>query len=351
MTPGPVRIGDHTISSDAEPFVIAELSANHNGSLQRALEIVDVVADAGAQAVKLQTYTADTMTIDVRAGEFVIGDPTSPWAGRSLYDLYEEAATPWAWHGQIFERCAARGLVGFSSAFDGSAVDFLESLGVPAFKIASAEAIDLPLIRRVAKTGKPIIVSTGMTDLAELTEAVAAARAHGSDVVVLKCTSAYPASVDDSNLMTIAEFRRLFDVHVGFSDHTLGIGAAVTAVALGASVIEKHVTLSRRDGGVDSAFSVEPAELKQLVDGVRAARRAIGRIQLAPTQGELKSRAFRRSLYIVEDMRRGELFTEKNLRAIRPGLGLPPKYLDVFLGKRIVADAQRGTALSWNHLG
>jgi sialic acid synthase SpsE len=327
MTPGPVRIGDHTISSDAEPFVIAELSANHNGSLQRALEIVDAVAEAGAQAVKLQTYTADTMTIDVRAGEFVIGDPTSPWAGRSLYDLYEEAATPWAWHGQIFERCAARGLVGFSSAFDGSAVDFLESLGVPAFKIASAEAIDLPLIRRVAKTGKPIIISTGMTDLAELTEAVAAARAHGSDVVVLKCTSAYPA------------------------DHTLGIGAAVTAVALGASVIEKHVTLSRRDGGVDSAFSVEPAELKQLVDGVRAARRAIGRIQLAPTPGELKSRAFRRSLYIVEDMRRGELFTEKNLRAIRPGLGLPPKYLDVFLGKRVVADAQRGTALSWNHLG
>lgn len=351
MMPTPVRIVDRMIAEDADPFVIAELSANHNGSLQRALEIVEAAAEAGADAVKLQTYTADTMTLDIRDREFFISDPGSLWAGRSLHDLYREAATPWEWHGPIFERCRAVGLIGFSSAFDVSAVDFLDSLGVAVFKVASAEAIDLPLIGRMAKTGKPIIVSTGMTDLIELTEAIGTARAHGSDVVVLKCTSVYPAGVEHSNLRTLVEIQRLFDVQVGFSDHTLGIGASVAAVALGASVIEKHVTLSRADGGVDAAFSLEPAELKLLVEGVRAARRAVGHVQFDPAPGELKSRTFRRSLYIVEDMKRGDVFTEKNLRSIRPGLGLPPKYVDVFLGKRIARDAARGTALSWEHLG
>lgn len=351
MSPAPVRIGGRVIDGDAEPFVIAELSANHNGSLQRALEIVDAVAEAGAAAVKLQTYTADTMTIDVRDREFFIADPGSLWVGRSLHELYREAFTPWEWHGPIFERCRARGIVGFSSAFDGTAVDFLESLGVPAFKVASPEAIDLPLVTRMAKTGKPIVLSTGMTDLTELSEAVRTVRAHGSELVVLKCTSAYPAGVEDCNLRTIEEIGRLFDVQVGFSDHTLGIGAAVAAVALGASVIEKHVTLARADGGVDSAFSLEPDELKRLVDGVRIARRAVGRVQFDPTAGELKSRQFRRSLYIVEDMKRGEMFTEKNVRSIRPGLGLPPKNIDAVLGKRIAQDAVRGTALTWAHLG
>lgn len=347
----PVRVGDRVIAADAEPFVIAELSANHNGSLERALQVVDAAAAAGAAAVKLQTYTADTMTIDIREREFFIADPDSLWAGRSLHELYREAATPWEWHAPIFDRCRARGILGFSSAFDSSAVDFLQGLGVPCFKVASAEAIDLPLIRCIAKTGKPIIISTGMTDLSELAEAVQTARAFGSDVVVLKCTSTYPATPEDSNLRTITELARMFDVQVGFSDHTLGIGAAVAAAALGASVIEKHVTLARADGGVDAAFSLEPAELAELVEALRVARKAVGRIQLEPSPSEFKSRAFRRSLYIVEDMKAGDVFTEKNLRSIRPGLGLPPKYVDVFVGKRVACDVPRGTALAWDHLG
>ena len=351
MTPVPIRIAHRTIDSDADPFVIAEMSGNHKGSVQRAFEIVGAAAWAGADAVKLQTYTADTMTLDIGEREFFINDPASLWSGRSLHELYREAATPWEWHGPIFERCRTLGLIGFSSAFDASAVAFLESLGVPAYKVASAEAVDLPLIRRMAETGKPIILSTGMTDLAELAEALGTARKHGcADLIVLKCTSTYPAAVEDSNLLTIGEIRRLFDVHAGLSDHTLGIGASVAAVALGASVIEKHVTLSRADGGVDVAFSLEPAELKQLVEEVRRARRAVGRIQFDPTASELQSRALRRSLYIVEDMKAGDVFTARNVRSIRPGLGIPPKYIDVVLGKRIARDARRGTALSWEHL-
>ncbi|MCS6946062.1 MAG: pseudaminic acid synthase, partial [Steroidobacteraceae bacterium] len=278
-----VWIGSHAVGPAHRPFIIAEMSANHNGSLERALAIVDAVADAGAQAVKLQTYTADTMTLDIAAREFVIDEPTSLWAGRTLYDLYREAHTPWAWHAPIFERARARGLVAFSTPFDSSAVDFLESLDVPCYKIASFENVDLPLIRKVAATGKPLIISTGLATLAEIAEAVAAAREAGCrDLVLLKCTSAYPASPADSNLRTIPHLRAAFGCEVGLSDHTLGIGAALGAIALGAAVIEKHVTLCRADGGVDSAFSLEPHELRLLVEESERARLALGEVRYGP---------------------------------------------------------------------
>jgi pseudaminic acid synthase len=351
MTPRSIKLGRHTIGTGADPFVIAEMSGNHNGSLDRALALVDAAADAGAHAVKIQTYTADTMTLNIGEREFAITDSGSLWAGRTLYDLYEEAAMPYDWHAPIFERCRARGLVGFSSPFDASAVNFLETLGVELYKIASAEIIDLPLIRKVASTGKPMIMSTGMTSLGELTEAIATAREAGcKDLIILKCTSVYPAPPEASNVATIPRIGELFDVHVGFSDHTLGVGASLAAVAVGASVIEKHFTLSRADGGVDAAFSAEPSELKQLVNEAAVTRRSVGAVQFAPAAAEIKSLPFRRSLYITEDMREGDVFTPSNLRAIRPGLGLPPKHIDTFMGKRISRPARRGTALTWDHL-
>lgn len=351
MTPRSFAVAGHTIGPDTPPFVIAEMSGNHNGSLERALAIVDAAADAGAHAVKIQTYTADTMTLNINKGEFAITDPGSLWSGRSLYDLYQEAATPYDWHRPIFDRCRSRGLIGFSSPFDATAVDFLGSLGVEMYKIASAEIIDLPLIRKVASTGKPMILSSGMTNLAELSEAIATARDHGcKDIVILKCSSVYPAPPDASNVTTIPEIQRLFDVHAGFSDHTLGLGAAIAAVAMGASVIEKHFTLSRDDGGVDAAFSATPAELAQLVTETAIARRALGHVQLDPTPEEAKSLPFRRSLYVTEDMKAGDVFAPRNLRAIRPGLGLAPKHIDAFIGKKISRDAPRGTALTWDHL-
>ncbi|MCS6944221.1 MAG: pseudaminic acid synthase, partial [Sutterellaceae bacterium] len=325
---------------------------NHNGSLDRALAIVDAVADAGAQAVKLQTYTADTMTLDLAEREFVIDDPKSLWAGRTLYDLYREAHTPWAWHAPIFERARARGLVAFSTPFDSTAVDFLESLDVPCYKIASFENVDLPLIRKAAATGKPLIISTGLATLAEIGEAVAAAREAGCrDLVLLKCTSAYPASPADSNLRTIPHLRAAFGCEVGLSDHTLGIGAALAAIAMGASVIEKHVTLRRADGGVDSAFSLEPHELKHLVEDAERARQALGQVRYGPTPDEVGSLRFRRSLYVVRDVQQGEAFTPENVRAIRPGLGLAPKYLAQVLGRRAARDIRAGTAMTWNLLG
>ncbi len=344
-----IQIEKHPIGPDHPPFVIAEMSGNHNGSLERALAIVDAIADAGAQALKLQTYTADTMTLDLAEREFVIDDARSLWAGRTLYDLYREAHTPWEWHAAIFERARTRGLVAFSTPFDATAVDFLESLDVPCYKIASFENVDLPLIRRVAATGKPLIVSTGLATLAEIGEAVAAARDAGCrDLVLLKCTSAYPASPADSHLRTIPHLRAAFGCEVGVSDHTLGIGAALAAVALGATVIEKHVTLRRADGGVDSAFSLEPHELKQLVEESERARAALGGVRYGPSAGELDSLRFRRSLYVVRDVRAGEPFTRDNVRAIRPGLGLPPKHLGQVLGRRAVCDLAAGTALAWD---
>ncbi|MCS6943955.1 MAG: pseudaminic acid synthase [Sutterellaceae bacterium] len=343
-----IQIGNHQIGIHSPPFVIAEMSGNHNGSLERALAIVDAVADAGAQAVKLQTYTADTMTLDIAAREFIIDEPTSLWAGRTLYDLYREAHTPWAWHAPIFERARARGLVAFSTPFDSTAVDFLESLDVPCYKIASFENVDLPLIRKVAATGKPLIISTGLATLAEIGEAVAAAREAGCrELVLLKCTSAYPASPADSNLRTIPHLRAAFGCEVGLSDHTIGIGAALAAIALGATVIEKHVTLCRADGGVDSAFSLEPHELRLLVQESERARLALGEVRYGPTADEVGSLRFRRSLYVVRDIRKGEVLTPENVRAIRPGFGLAPRYLEQVLGRRAAQDIQAGTALRW----
>lgn len=333
----------------SKPFIIAEMSGNHNHSLERALEIVDKAAEAGADALKIQTYTADTMTIDKSDGEFFIADKNSLWKDESLYNLYKKAYTPWEWHKAIFDRCKEKGIIGFSTPFDFSSVDFLESLDVPFYKIASFENIDLPLIKKVAQTGKPIIASTGMASLAELSELVETAKSNGcTDLTLLKCTSSYPATPEGSNLLTIPHLQQLFDCKVGISDHTLGIGVAVASVALGATVIEKHFCLSRAEGGVDSAFSLEPEEMKILVKEANAAYQALGKITYGVSEQEKKSLQFRRSLYIVEDMKVGDIITEKNMRSIRPGLGLPPKYYDVLLGKKVKYDVKRGTALRWD---
>jgi pseudaminic acid synthase len=346
-----LRIGDRPIGQGTNPFIIAEMSGNHNQSLDRALAIVDAAAAAGAHAIKLQTYTADTITLDVGRGEFLITDEASPWKGRNLYDLYQEAHTPWAWHAPLAARAQALGMLCFSSPFDESAVDFLESLAMPAYKIASFENNHLPLIRKVAATGKPVIMSTGMATLAELDEAVRAAREAGCrDLILLKCTSTYPASPANSNVLTIPHLRALFGCEVGLSDHTMGIGAAVAAVAHGASVVEKHFTLRRADGGVDSAFSLEPAELKTLVLETERAWQALGSVTYGPTAAEAKSLVFRRSLYVAQDMRAGEAFTTRNLRVVRPGNGLHPRFYEQLLGKRVVRDVLKGTAVDWSLL-
>jgi pseudaminic acid synthase len=349
--PRDIKIGTFVLGPGRPPLVIAEMSGNHNGSLDRALAIVEMAAKAGAQALKLQTYTADTMTIDLSEREFFISDPNSLWNGTSLYKLYEQAHTPWDWHKPIFDRCKQLGMIGFSSAFDATAVDFLEDLNVPCYKVASFENIDLPLVRKVAATGKPMIISTGLASVAELAETVQAAREAGAqDLILLKCTSAYPASPENSNLNTIPHMRELFGCHVGLSDHTMGIGAAVASAALGAVAIEKHVTLRRADGGVDSAFSLEPEELASLVTETKRAVEAMGGIAYGPTEAERKSLVYRRSLYIVRDLKAGDVLTAENVRAIRPGLGLPPGNLDRVLGRRINRDAPRGTPVSWDLL-
>lgn len=346
-----MKIGNIPIGTGHRPLVIAEMSGNHNRSLERALRIIDAAADAGAHAIKLQTYTADTMTIDMRDGDFVISNPDSLWANRSLYDLYQEAHTPWAWHRPLMERAAARGLLCFSTPFDATAVDFLEELGVPAYKIASFENADLALIRKVAATEKPMIVSTGMATIADLDRLVSTARDAGCmDLVLLKCTSTYPASPENTNLLTIPHLRDLFGCEVGLSDHTMGVGAAVAAVALGASVIEKHFTLSRAEGGVDSAFSLEPAELKSLVEETERAQLALGHVSYGPIEAEKASMQFRRSLYVVADIAEGEAFTESNIRAIRPGWGLPPGHLDLVLGRNATCALKCGTPLALDHI-
>lgn len=330
------------------PFIIAEMSGNHNQSLERALSIVDAAASAGVDALKIQTYTADTMTIDKSDGEFFISDTNSLWQGESLYSLYQKAYTPWEWHKAIFDRCREKGIIGFSTPFDFTAVDFLETLECPVYKVASFENIDLPLIKRIAQTGKPMVVSTGMANLSELDDLVRTARMNGcSDLTLLKCTSSYPAEPVGTNLLTIPHMRQLFQCNVGLSDHTLGIGAAVASVALGATVIEKHFTLSREDGGVDAAFSLEPAEMAQLVRECKTAYEALGNVRYERQPQEEKSLIFRRSLYIVEDMKAGDIITEKNMRRIRPGLGLAPKYYEAVLGRRVKYDVPGGTALSW----
>lgn len=347
-----MKIRDREVGRHARPYVIAEMSGNHNQSLDRALKIVEAAAASGAHAIKLQTYTAETMTLDVREPGFVVEDEKSLWAGRQLYDLYQEAHTPWEWHAPIMERAATLGMDCFSTPFDETAVDFLESLHVSAYKIASFENTDLPLIRRVARTGKPIIISSGMATLAELDEAVRAAREEGCrDLVLLKCTSTYPATPEHTNLMSIPHLRSIFDCEVGLSDHTMGIGAAVAAVALGATVVEKHFTLARVDGGVDSAFSLEPAELASLVVETERAWQALGKVQFGATEREKKSIVFRRSLYVAQDMKAGDQLTPQNLRAVRPGFGLPPKYYDTLLGRRVSRDVKRGTPANWELFG
>lgn len=348
-SPSPIVLGGRKIGAGNPPFIVAEMSGNHNQSLQRALEIVDAAARAGAHALKIQTYTADTMTLDLEDGDFFISDPHSLWQGKSLHQLYQEAYTPWDWHKPIFERCHEHGMLGFSTPFDATAVDFLESLDAPCYKIASFENIDIPLIRKVAATGKPMIISTGMATERELEESVTAARDAGCrDLILLKCTSTYPASPENTNIRTIPDLRERFRCHAGLSDHTLGIGVAVASVALGAVLIEKHFTLRRTDGGVDSTFSLEPEELGLLVSESERAWQALGSVSYGPTAAETESLLFRRSLYVVEDMMEGDTFTVKNLRAIRPGHGLPPKHLDAFLGKKIRKPARRGTPLSWD---
>jgi pseudaminic acid synthase len=344
-------IDKFTIGENSPPFIIAEMSGNHNQSLDRALEIVEVAAKTGAHALKIQTYTPDTMTLDINEREFHISDPNSLWAGSSLYELYGEAYTPWEWHKPIFDRANQLGMIAFSTPFDDTSVDFLESLNVPCYKIASFENTDLPLIRRVAATGKPMIISTGMASIAELDETVQAARDAGcKDLVLLKCTSTYPATPENTNISTIPHMRELFGCYVGLSDHSMGVGVSVASVAMGAVVIEKHFTLNRADGGVDSAFSMEPAEMAQLVIETKRAWQAMGKVNYGATQAEKKSIAFRRSLYIVKDMKAGDRLTTENLRAIRPGLGLPTKYFDQMIGKTIKQDVMRGTALTWSLL-
>ncbi|AYA36687.1 pseudaminic acid synthase [Hymenobacter oligotrophus] len=344
-----IQIGSRLIGPDQPPLIIAELSGNHNQSLERGLAIVDAMAAAGAHAIKLQTYTAETMTL---RGAYRIDDPTSLWYGRELYELYEEAHTPWEWHQVLFDRARQHGMLAFSSPFDETAVDFLETLDVPAYKIASFENTDWPLLRRVAATGKPVIMSTGASKLAEVAEAVDVLRSAGcKELVLLKCTSTYPSTPQNTNLRTIPHLQQLFpDALVGLSDHTMGVGAAVAAVALGACVVEKHVTLRRADGGVDSAFSLEPEEVAQLVTETERAWQALGNVQYGVQRAEEKSRLFKRSIYVAKDIRFGEPFTADNIRVVRPGDGLAPRFYDQVLGRTARHDLKAGTPLTWDVL-
>ncbi|MEM6857633.1 MAG: pseudaminic acid synthase [Pseudomonadota bacterium] len=349
MTHKPIQIAEQEIGPDARPYVIAEMSGNHKQSLDRALEIVDAAAGTGADAIKLQTYTADTITLDCNAPGFIIDDEKSLWHGRQLHELYREAHTPWDWHKPIMDRAAQHGMHCFSTPFDASAVDFLEELDVPAYKIASFEVIDLPLVRKVAETGKPMIISTGMASVIEIGEAVRVCKEAGNDqLVILKCTSTYPATPENTHINTIPNMIDTFGCLVGLSDHTLGTGVAVGAVALGAVLVEKHFTLARADGGVDSAFSMEPAEMKALREETERVWQALGKVTYGGTKAEEGSVQFRRSLYVAEDMAQGEAFTPANLRSVRPGFGLAPKHYDVLLGKRVNKALKKGTPVSWD---
>ncbi|MCS0674056.1 pseudaminic acid synthase [Cytobacillus firmus] len=344
-----IMIEGRKIGLSAKPFIIAEISGNHNQSLERALKIVEEAKKSGADAIKLQTYTPDSMTLPLNETEFVVGHSLHLWKGKSLYELYEEAFTPWEWHEQIFKRAKELDMIAFSTAFDETAVDFLESLNVPLYKIASFENTDLPLIRKVAQTGKPIIISTGMATAGEIDETLRTAReAGGKDIILLKCTSTYPASPENTNLVTIPHLKELFQCQVGLSDHTMGIGTAIASIPLGATVIEKHMTLSRDEGGVDAAFSLEPKEMEFLVVESERAWQSLGHIQYGPTKAEEASLHYRRSLYVGKDMRAGDVFTKENLRIIRPGFGLEPKYYDFLLGKQVKKNVKIGTKVSWD---
>ncbi|MCH8536590.1 MAG: pseudaminic acid synthase [Alkalimonas sp.] len=351
MKPSAITIGNKTVSSDSHPLIIAELSGNHDQSLEKALKLVDAAALAGADAIKLQTYTPDTITLNVHEREFFIDDPGNLWQGYSLYRLYQKAMTPWEWTAEIFQRAQSLGMLAFSTPFDLSAVEFLEQQNAPCYKVASFENTDHALLAAVARTGKPVIVSTGMASLSELAESVEVLRKNGcDDLILLKCTSNYPARPVDANLRTIPHLAELFQCQVGLSDHTPGVGVSVAAVALGATVIEKHFVLDRQGGEVDAEFSLEPNELKMLVEETARAHDALGHVHYGCTEKEVASRLHRRSLCIAEPMRKGDIFTEQNLRSVRPGLGLAPKYLPLFIGKAIQRDADIGTPLSWELL-
>lgn len=346
-----ILLGDHCIGSGQPPFIIAEMSGNHGQSLERALAIVDAAADAGCQGLKIQTSTPDMLTLNSQEPDFVVRGANQDWEGQSLYELYTTNYTPFEWHAAIFARAQERGMVGFSSPFGIEAIEFLESVGCPAYKIASFENNWPELIRRAAQTGKPIIISTGMADLSDLERMVNIVRAEGNDqLVLLKCTSTYPAEPYNTNLRTIPHLRELFDCQVGLSDHTLGTGVGVAATVLGATVIEKHLTMNRADGGPDASFSLEPAEMARLVQECRQAQQALGNVYYGPTQAEQKSLAFRRSIYVVEDVAEGEMLTTKNLRVIRPGYGLAPHFLPQVLGRTARRSLRRGTALGWDML-
>lgn len=344
-----IKIADYQVGPDSPPFIIAEMSGNHNRSLERALAIVDAAAEAGAHAIKLQTYTADTMTLKTEHDDFKILEKNSLWYGRHLYDLYEEAHTPWEWHAPIMARAKQHGLICFSTPFDETAVNFLEELNVPAYKVASFENTDVPLLKKVAATGKPVIVSTGMANLQELQLMTRTLREAGcNNFVLLKCTSAYPASPLDANLKTIPHLAEMFNCQVGLSDHTMGIGVPIAAVALGATVIEKHFCLSRNEGGVDSAFSLEPTELKLLVEETHRAWQSVGKVQYTQSPVEEKSKQYRRSIYFVKDMKEGEIITEDCVRCVRPGFGLEPKFWTEIIGREVVQNVFYGKRVKWD---
>ncbi|SEW03360.1 pseudaminic acid synthase [Chitinophaga arvensicola] len=345
-----IQIANRIIGDNHPPFVIAEMSGNHNRSIDRAFAIVKAAKEAGAHAIKLQTYTPDTMTIDHRGGLFEIKDENSLWKGRNLYELYQEAMTPYEWHKPIFDYAKELGIICFSTPFDEHAVDMLDELGVPCHKVASFENNDHPLLRKIAKSNKPVIMSSGVSTLAGLDEGVSVLRDNGcKDLVLLKCTSSYPSSPENTNLATIPHMKQLFNCHVGLSDHTMGVGAAVASVALGARVIEKHFCLSRAEGGVDSAFSLEPDEFKSLVIEAERAFLAIGNIQYGIQNAERKSLNFKRSVYVVKDIAAGEIFTKENIRIIRPGDGLHPKFYEQLIGSKSNRNLKRGEPFTWDN--
>lgn len=350
MTPqgAGIRLGDLFVGPGAAPILVAELSANHNHSLDRALALVDAAAAAGAHAIKLQTLRPDKITLDCDADDFMIRDEKSLWSGRRLYELYQDAETPWEWHEPIFARARENGMLCFSAPFDESAVDYLEALDCPLYKIASFEIVHIPLLRRVAKTGKPVIISTGMSSVGEIDEAVKAVKSEGNDqILLLKCTSTYPADPADTNLLTIPHMAEMFGLAVGLSDHTPGIGVSVASVAVGACLIEKHLTLSRKDGGVDAAFSLEPEEFGSLVVAAEQAWEAMGSVSYGASAAEQGSLRFRRSVYVSSDMEAGEVLSSENISVVRPGFGMHPRNLDVVLGRRVATAARAGTPLSW----
>lgn len=348
-----LKIEGREIGPSAKPFIIAEMSGNHNHSLERALQIVEAAADAGVDALKIQTYTADTMTIDSQLPEFIIQDENNLWKGQSLYQLYQKAYTPWEWHAEIFNKCRDLGIVGFSTPFDITAVDFLETLNVPCYKIASFENTDHILLKKIASTGKPVIISMGMATLEEISETVSLLRENGSSsIALLKCTSSYPALPSESNIVTIKDlYEKFSSCAVGLSDHTIGIGVAIASIALGGSIVEKHFTLDRASGGVDAAFSAEPKELKLLVEECKKAWLSLGKVSYGPTDRERPSLKYRRSLYFTRDLKKGEKISSMNVRSIRPAFGLSTKHYDSIIGRCVVKDVEKGTPVSWDLLG